>query len=207
VASVSTVLRVLGALTIAAVLATAFTRLSNTLDVWLAAPPDLREADAIVVLGGAADPELLKDSSLRRAVHGMRLYARGLAPLLLLSGRSWESAARIRLAHDLGLGPQGILTLPASSTTREEAQRIAPALRGLGVRTILLVSDPHHLNRARGLFTSQGFEVRPAPVAALSPHTADPDERLELMRRTLLELSARIYYRALGSFSPDRKAR
>lgn len=68
--------------------------ISVTTPLWsyLARPlvvePSLAHADAIVVLAAGIEPSgSLSSESLRRAVHGLQLFKRGFAPVILLSGR------------------------------------------------------------------------------------------------------------------------
>jgi hypothetical protein len=55
---------------------------------WLSKPPHLEFADAIVVLGaeGVRGNGTLSDASLRRALHGVDLYRRGLAKTIVFTG-------------------------------------------------------------------------------------------------------------------------
>ena len=71
---------------------------------------------------------------------------------------------RARRARELGVPPAVILPVIGANTTHEEAVRVGAALRARGARSILLVSDPLHLVRARAAFAREGFDVRPAPV-------------------------------------------
>ena len=81
----------------------AFTPLAGALAGRAATEADLRAADAIVVLGSGVMPEgELADGSLRRTVHGVRLFHRGLAPRLVLLGPPYRGVveAEIRAAYD-----------------------------------------------------------------------------------------------------------
>ena len=106
---------------------TVSTQLPNRLAAWLETPSRIEPADAIVVLGGGgvwSDGEL-SNISLRRALQGVRLYRRGLAPVVVFSGapsrtHPTEAAARASLARELGLPPEAILTEGGSFTTRDE---------------------------------------------------------------------------------------
>jgi uncharacterized SAM-binding protein YcdF (DUF218 family) len=189
---------VLGAAAVLAFLVGAFTPLSPTLFAWWAVPRELGPADAIVVLGGAAAPDgTLLDSSLRRAIEGIRLRQRGLAPILVISGRPREVISRTQLAVDLGVPPDSIVGVSGHQTTRGEATAVRLRL-GLVRRRVILVSDSQHLVRARALFERAGFEVLPAPADPLPRDTADPDERLSVLAWVGGEFVARLYYRLAG---------
>lgn len=184
---------------------TASTMLPNRLATWLRTQSRLEPADAIVVLGGGgAWPDgQLSNVSLRRALQGVLLYRKGLAPLVLFSGapsrrHPTEAEARADLARELGLPPEAILTEGGSFTTRHEAARIWALLSGRGVRKILLVTDSQHLERAERLFAGVGFTVLPAAADDFSNDPRTSEARLELMRRTAEEILARFYYRLAG---------
>jgi len=192
--------RVLGAATLAAFFTAAFTPLSNALNSWLSIKPDLRAADAIVVLGSGAHPGgLLSERSMSHALHGIELWRRGFAPVLLFSGPATsggpsEASARLLLARQLGLTSESML-VGGGLTTRGEAQSVRRALNARSAQRVLLVADARHLTRAREAFQRVGFEVVPAPPPDLLAAAASPQARLQLTRRIVEEMLARIYYR------------
>jgi uncharacterized SAM-binding protein YcdF (DUF218 family) len=194
-------LRLLGAVALLAFLAVAYTPLANALARRLSEPAALGAADAVVVLGAGLGPDgWLSDASLRRFVHGVRLYRRGLAPVLAFTGgpqirRRPEAEIRAALAREIGVPAGDVVIVPAARTTREEAVRLKDDLAGRGVRRILLVTAATHMGRAQALFVKAGFTVQAAPITEAA---ASPGERLELMRRLLQEVVARAYYRLSG---------
>jgi uncharacterized SAM-binding protein YcdF (DUF218 family) len=196
-------LRVIGGATLALFAALAFTPLPNLLHRVLvppAAPPE--PAAAIVVLGAGLDDGVLSASSLRRALGGVELFRRGLAPLLVMLGPGGgaapsEADVRVRLAEDLGVPAAALLADPRGLTTRDEARVSWEDLAPRGARRILLVTASEHVPRAAALFRRAGFEVVPAPVDELK-HAGRPQARLELARDLLRELLARAYNRGAG---------
>lgn len=183
-------------------LASAFTPLAHLLDVWLGASAELAPSDAIVVLAHSASRGVLSESSATRASHGIALYQRGLAPLLVFSGGTTdagptEAAARAELARARGVPPHAILVETKARTTREEAESEKALLQPKGIRTILLVTDSLHLLRARPLFERAGFEVRSAPSDTFDDPVT-PEERLGLMRGVVEEIAAVLYHRMAG---------
>jgi uncharacterized SAM-binding protein YcdF (DUF218 family) len=190
--------RLLGAAAVALLAAGAFTPLANWLNGALGGPGRLEPADAIVVLGrGGADTDgVLTNRSLRRALHGVELYQRGLAPLLVFSGSPGEVEARGGLARALGV-PAGALALGVEArTTQDEAARAAALLGPRGVKRVLLVADPVDMPRGRRLFARAGFTVLPAPTAATGP--SGPEARLNLLREIAVEAAGSSYYWLLG---------
>jgi uncharacterized SAM-binding protein YcdF (DUF218 family) len=196
-------LRVGGGIVGALFLVIAFTPAPNAALARLAPAPDLRPADAIVVLGAGVDEGgVLGDASLRRALEGIRLARLHLAPTLLLLGPSQktgpsEAAVRERLATDLGVDPATIVSVPDAYTTGEEAvrsrERLPPA-----VRTILLVTGSHHMPRAAALFRRIGFDVRVAPVDELGLQQERPEGRLGMARSLAQEMAGWAFYRLRG---------
>jgi len=197
-------LRGIGAAAVALFAALAFTPLSNVLYVVLvppSAPPE--PAAAIVVLGAGVDNGVLSESSLRRALGGVALFRRGLAPLLVMLGPGGgtepsEATVRVRMAEDLSVPATALLADARGRTTRDEARVCWEDLAPRGARRILLVTGSEHMPRAAALFRRAGFDVVEAPVQELSSGTDRPQGRLELARALLRELMARAYYRAAG---------
>jgi len=196
--------RLLGAVGLLLFLSSAFSPLPSLLGRMSSGPSRLEPADAIVVLGAAIYPEgVLNNSSFRRAVQGIILQRKGLAPLLVLSGASRnsgpaEATVRAELARELGIPPEAILIDTQGRTTQEEAVRLGELLRSSGSRRILLVTDSQHLPRAQALFERAGFDVLSAPADDFSSAAVEPEERLRLMRRIAQEITARLYYRLAG---------
>jgi len=195
--------RILGGASISLFFGIAFTPLPEVLARWEAVSPQLEPADVIVVLaGGSVSPSgVLTDIALRRTIHGVLVFQKGLAPFLVLSAGSAKSPkgaeARAELARTLRVPGEAILIVAGSRTTHEEVVRIQFLLRPRGVRTMLLVTDAEHMSRAKRLFERAGFEVLAAPVNA--PESArEPGNRLDLFRRTAREMLALLYYRLAG---------
>jgi uncharacterized SAM-binding protein YcdF (DUF218 family) len=197
-------LRGMGGAAVALFAALAFTPLANRLHVILVPPAAAPQpAAAIVVLGSGVDNGVLTDTSLRRALGGVVLFRRGLAPLVVMlgpgrPGKLSEADVRVRLAQDLGVPATALLADTRGHTTRDEARVSWEDLAPRGMRRILLVTGSEHMQRAAALFRRAGFEVVEAPVEEMSPTDGRPQERLELARVLLRELLARAYYRAAG---------
>ncbi len=193
-------LQALGVLGIAGVLLSAYTPLPNMLARALAVSSGIQPADAIVVLGATVFRNgTLSDSSLRRTVQGLVLYHQGLAPLLVLSGTTYEGSpveaeVRAALARQLQVPEKAILLEPHAQTTAEEATNISAKLHQRGVRTILLVTSSLHLARAAPRFEKMGFRVFPVAADNLPVDVDRPDGRLRLMSHTLREMVGRWLY-------------
>lgn len=177
-----------------------WTPLSNYMAQPFLVPSRLERADAIVVLGGGISSDLSpSDGSLRRLVWGVRLWRRGLAPRIILSGGDpltpqeiAEAASMGQVARELGF-PPSVLTLETSSTrTREHPIEIKRLPNP--PRRVLLVSSPVHMYRATRLFEKEGFTVYPAPTDGGEPDARKPGARFDLLHAIIYEGLALGYY-------------
>nr|WP_247713281.1 YdcF family protein [Qipengyuania polymorpha] len=126
-----------------------------------------------MVLGAAVDSDTPSPVFAARLDHAIALYKEGrVAKLMLTGGRSdeyslSEAAAGREYAIARGVAADDILIDENSRTTRQnllEAQRV---MKGEGVETALVVSDPLHLRRAMQMAQSLGLEAQPSAT----PHT------------------------------------
>lgn len=196
----SRVCRALGALFAAAFLAAAFTPLAERWCEGCLVPAQLGPADAIVVLGsGVGADGTLTGSSQRKALAGIDLYRKGLAPRLVFVGwEDREARARASLALGQGVAAEAILTGSGARTTRDEASHAAALLRASGARRVLLVTGGLHMRRARGLFERAGFQVAAAPIPDTDCHEGVPEHRVTLTLMLLRESAALAYHRLAG---------
>ena len=197
--------RTIGAAGLAVFVLLAFTPLTATLLRGLSVGGALPRAYAIVVLGSGVMPEgELSDNSLRRTVHGIRLFRQGLAPRIVLLGPEHngavEAEVRARYAADLGVPAGALIVEPGGKSTREEARLVLARLRGDRAATIILVTGLHHMPRARRVFEREGMVVAAAPVLEESLRPDGPQARLELALAVAREAVARAYYRVAGAF-------
>lgn len=195
--------RVVGGGALLLVALVAFTPIAETLHGGVE-PPALSPADAIVVLGSGVMPEgELTDNSLRRTVHGIRLFRQGLAPRIVLLGPAYhgavEAEVRARYAADLGVPVAAVLVEPEGISTRDEAERVLARLGGRRGPSIILVTGLQHMARARRVFEREGMTVAAAPVLEDSLRPQKPQARLALARAIVQEAIARAYYRMAGA--------
>ena len=136
---------------------------------------EARAADAIAVFG-AAEYDGRPSPVLRaRLDHGLELYRRGIAPLIItLGGRE---AADIHseggvgrdylLSH--GVPDDAIIAETKSDNTEESVKRLAAIARENDLDTIVVVSDGTHLFRVHALCKSMGLHVFTSPRPELKP--------------------------------------
>ncbi|HYE91901.1 MAG TPA: YdcF family protein [Terriglobales bacterium] len=129
-----------------------------------------RAADAIVILaGGIAGADTATEETTMRLVHGLRLYRRGHAPVIVLSGggvsrHGPEAAVMRRMALDLGADASTLVLETVSRRTASQGTAVAELARARGFRTILLVTSAEHSFRASRVFAKTGLEVISTPV-------------------------------------------
>jgi len=123
----------------------------NALGAALITDDPLHPADAILVLGG-------ESREGDRVQHAVKLFKRGLAPLLVLSGtpmgfRTHEAEVMQRHAEFLGVPPARILIVKHDAdSTREEAGVVVPTLKRRGLKEVILVTSNYHTARAKRIF-------------------------------------------------------
>ena len=137
---------------------------------WYAAHDGARGADAIVVLGAAQYQGRPSPVLRARLDHAVGLYARGLAPRLVLTGGIAEgdtaSEAAVSRTYVLRAGvPDSALLLENDGrTTSQSLRAVAQLLGARGMRRVILVSDPFHLFRASIVARREGLEVLSSPT-------------------------------------------
>jgi uncharacterized SAM-binding protein YcdF (DUF218 family) len=103
-----------------------------------------RRADAMVMLGPGLNGERVREA--------LRLFRRGLAPILVVSKArdpGWE-AGRELCAEER---PPGVVCIRASPfTTRGEARAITRLASKRGWRSLLIVTSAYHVTRVRLLY-------------------------------------------------------
>ena len=190
--------RALGLIAVVLVVVGAFTPLASAVNARMGGTPRLEPAEAIVVVarGGADADGVLTNRSMRRALLGIELYHRGLAPLLVFSGSDAEIRARLMLAQSLGVPADRMLAAAGGRTTATEAAALAGVLGPRAARRVLLVADPIDMPRTRLLLERRGLAILPAPTDSSGP--GQPEARLELLRDLGIELVAWGYNRIAG---------
>jgi len=151
--------------------------------------------DAIVVAGCHTRPDGVAGPALtRRTRHAVRLWQRGVAPRIVITGGPshgghTEAAAGGRYAQALGV-PESALVLEGRSTSTEENADFAAKL--LPGAKVLVVSDPYHVFRCRRVFGRYfpAVQVEGAPA-----------RYRDTLRGALREVTAVSAYALLGRLS------
>jgi uncharacterized SAM-binding protein YcdF (DUF218 family) len=201
------IIRGAGIATLGLFLVAALTPASNIIGKHIVIrPSEEAPADAIVVPGaGELGRALLSDESMLRVIHGIELYKKGLAPILVLCGAadsdgngSREVSLRAKLAAAMGIPPDAILSEEGANTTYEESLHTSQVLRQRHATRILLVTDSLHMRRAMYVFERTGLRVQPSISADYPSAVVSAKDRLWLTMRILEESAALLYYRVAG---------
>lgn len=164
---------------------------------------------AIVVLGsghysympeyGAPQPDL---PALARLNYAAYLYRQTALPIMLTGGVSYgqgEVHAQILadyLQNQLQIQAQWLET--RSHTTQQNADFAADILLPLGVNTVLLVTQSHHMRRSVQLFEQAGFTVMAAPTQLADPQMPVAAIEHWLPNAVDLSLSRSVMHEYLG---------
>jgi uncharacterized SAM-binding protein YcdF (DUF218 family) len=107
------------------------------------------------------------------------LWQQSVAPHLICTGgfegdRMSAAAVCGRFAAELGVPPDRIWLADGSSNTGEDAHRVAEIVRENGWRSVVLVSHPLHLFRARWLFRRAGVSAVTSPTSTDTQRIVPP---------------------------------
>ncbi|PRY70733.1 YdcF family protein [Halomonas ventosae] len=174
----------------------------------LASPAQLRQAQAIVILGGGRDyaaPEFgwgdaPSNASWRRLAYGAYLHRETRLPILVSGGRVHDehSAEASLMAAAL----REVFEVPVrwmegrSRSTAENARHTAEMLGGEGIGHVALVSQAWHLPRAVAEFERAGLAVTAAPTEFAS--APPPGVHAMIPRAYHLHQSTRALHEWLG---------
>jgi uncharacterized SAM-binding protein YcdF (DUF218 family) len=175
--------------------------------------------DAVLVLGGAGDPEgsartgrLELNAGADRVIAGYELLHAGRARVAVFSAgplaptsEPTEAALAVRLLAGWGIEPSRLVAEERARNTRENAIECARIARERGWTRLLVVTSAAHMPRALGCFRAVGLEPDALPVdwragsgglalARLVPRARSLEESAHAVR----ELAGRVVYRVAG---------
>jgi vancomycin permeability regulator SanA len=162
-----------------------------------------RPADVILILGSAVWPNEQPSPSLRaRTQRAIELYQDGYAPHLLLSGglgRYGPEEAEVmrRLATAAGIPEEALILDKEAHSTRESIEKAREISQQEGWATIIIVSDPFHMQRSLLMARDAGIMAFGAP-ALDSPTYTLPARRLFYTSREVVALWWYLAQRALS---------
>ena len=135
-----------------------------------------QNADAIVVLGAAQYSGRPSPVLEARLDHAIRLYRRGIAPNLIVTGGkaagdiTSEAETSARYARRNGVPATAILLEDESRSTTEQMHSVARMARSHGISSVVLVSDRFHMLRLlltawKLHLTAYGSPTRSSPIS------------------------------------------
>jgi uncharacterized SAM-binding protein YcdF (DUF218 family) len=149
-------------------------------EVWHTGRADeARPVDAIVVLGAAQYDGRPSPQLAARLDHALSLYRAGYAPKVFVTGgkqpldRFTEAGSEARYLEDRGVPAGAILQEDQGRTTWESLSAVAGTLKAQNLNSVLLVSDPYHAARIKGMASELGLRsyvssTRTSPVKGMA---------------------------------------
>lgn len=146
--------------------------LFNVVQVWWAARADQTDpVQAIVVMGAAQYDGTPSPALEARLDHAVELWDEGVAPLVVVTGgnqpgdRFTEATASADYLLARGIPDEAILREVDGTSSYESLAATARFLRNRDVDRVVLVSEPYHSLRLRGIAAEVGLDasVSPAP--------------------------------------------
>lgn len=177
---------------------------------WVAYPlfpkANIPSGDVIVVLSAWANVNGdLNESGLRRAIAAVRLYRRGAARKVIISGGRPTSddqgdalQASVRFLADLGVPPVAIIVEDRSANTHDSAVNVARLARVRGWSRVVIVTDAVHMLRARLAFAHQHLDATYEPAMTWMIEGDQPSIRLAKLGAIVHEYGGLVYYRLRG---------
>jgi uncharacterized SAM-binding protein YcdF (DUF218 family) len=129
-----------------------------------------RAVDAIVVMGAAQYDGRPSPQLAARLDHVVELWARGLAPLVVVTGgkqvgdRFTEAEASSSYLVEHGVPKESILEENSAHNSYDSLVGVRSLLRPRGLHRILLVSDPYHSLRIRLVSQELGMTAYVSPT-------------------------------------------
>ncbi len=161
---------------------------------------EARSADAIIVLGAAQFDGRPSPVLAARLDHGLDLWKRGLAPIIVVTGgkqpgdRVTEATASADYLLKRGVPDAAIRREVDGETTYASIAASARFLKAEGRQRVLVVSEPYHMLRTKGI----GREVGLTPFG--SPTVNSPERHVfehELKETVGVAVARFIGYRRL----------
>lgn len=134
-----------------------------------------RRAGAIVVFGAAEYAGKPSPVFRARLDHGLALWQRGAAPLVVVTGGGRDDphyteggVGRDYLLRN-GIPDRYLIAETLGRDTAQQAQRVAAILRTNAIRDCVAVSDAYHMYRIKQLMGSEGIRAYASPRPASIP--------------------------------------
>ena len=161
--------------------------------------PQVREADAIVVMGAAQFDGRPGDVFEARLSEAKRVYDLGLAPLIITVGakapgdRTTEAASGKAWLVTAGVPSRNIISLENGRDTLVSTKAYVREMKKREITDVIIATDPYHCRRSMTMANDRGL------VATCSPVQFGPNSLLNSSKRYLVrESGAYLAYITLG---------
>lgn len=138
---------------------------------WTGGKDERQKVDAIVVLGSAEYAGKPSPVFKARLDHGADLYKEKYAPLIIVAGGQDEDEAyseagvgKAYLIKQKKIPAEKIIAEEYSLTTIQNISRLRDFVKEKNLESVLLVSDPFHMFRAKWLAKKWSIEVYTSPT-------------------------------------------
>lgn len=161
--------------------------------------PTVRSGDVILVPGAAQLNGAPGDVLRARLQEAKRIYALGLAPLIITVGsgapgdRTTEAAAGAYWLRHNGVKRSAIISIPIGRDTRTQTIAYVAEMKKRKISHVIIATDPYHCNRAVTMAKDLGADATCSPVTE-GPNSLK-NSRLRYMAR---EAGAYLAYITLG---------
>lgn len=139
--------------------------------IWACAQSDSNEkVDAIVVLGAAEYDGRPSPVFAARLDHALGLFKQNIAPVVITTGGKFpgetqsEGAVGKGYLARKGIPLQKIFAEENSLTTKQNLARVAEIMEEKKLTSVVLVSDPFHMYRAKLIAKDLGLTVSTSPT-------------------------------------------
>ena len=139
--------------------------------VWMASRRnEARPSAAIIVLGAAEYDGRPSPVLAARLDHAIALYEAGVAPVIVVTGgrvpgdRFTEAGASAAYLHEHSIPDSAILRETTGRTSWESLEAAARFLQERDMLRVVLVSDPYHSARIKGIAHEVGLDAVTSPT-------------------------------------------
>jgi uncharacterized SAM-binding protein YcdF (DUF218 family) len=130
---------------------------------------EARPADVILILGAAEYNGRPSPVLKARLDHGLELFKRGLAPLILTTGGAGGDpmfteggVGRAYLTRQ-GVPAESIIVEMEGETTMHSTSASVEIMKRMGLKSCIVVSDGYHIFRAKKMLESRGVQTFGSP--------------------------------------------
>jgi uncharacterized SAM-binding protein YcdF (DUF218 family) len=178
-----------------------FTPIINSLYSALEVTPNVKKADAIIILSAAQyTNEIFDRSTYQRLIQGFKLYDQDYANKIIVCGgtliRGNNSIAESmkNLLIEMGVEENKVIVESTSQNTYESIKNIQPLLKNFRMKHPILVTSSYHMFRSIAVCNKLGIAVHPAPVFCYEKDISNFTLRSRFIFEILREYGAIVYF-------------